>query len=113
MMGIRMTNTERSGSPVADPEISELVEDLAVIEVKKGATFAFPEFLPRHWIGCGHGPSGGYWKVGAQPFPIQGDGRTTWRKPILPPLRRADSISPLPGQTYLVGQHSGGMPPPA
>jgi hypothetical protein len=49
MMGIRMTNTERSGSPVADPEISELVEDLAVIEVKKGATFAFPEFLPRHW----------------------------------------------------------------
>jgi hypothetical protein len=37
---------EFSGSPVGDPEIAELVEDLAVVEVKTGATFAFPKFLP-------------------------------------------------------------------
>lgn len=35
-----------SSSPVGDPEITELVEDLAVIEVKTGVTFAFPTFLP-------------------------------------------------------------------
>ncbi|MFM9431966.1 hypothetical protein [Arthrobacter sp. MP_2.3] len=32
--------------PVGDPATAELIDDLAVIEVKTGATFAFPEFLP-------------------------------------------------------------------
>uniref|UniRef100_UPI003F492959 hypothetical protein n=1 Tax=Paenarthrobacter nicotinovorans TaxID=29320 RepID=UPI003F492959 len=37
---------ETSSEPIGVPEISELVEDLALIEVKTGVTFAFPEFLP-------------------------------------------------------------------
>ncbi|WAP53115.1 hypothetical protein OL239_08645 [Arthrobacter sp. ATA002] len=38
--------SERSSSPVGDPETAELVEDLAVIEVKTGVAFAFPKFPP-------------------------------------------------------------------
>lgn len=38
--------SEGSSSPVGDPKTTELVEDLAVIEVKTGVKFDFPEFLP-------------------------------------------------------------------
>jgi hypothetical protein len=37
---------EQSTRPLGDPETSELIEDLAIIEVKTGVTFAFPKFLP-------------------------------------------------------------------
>ncbi|MCX8455137.1 hypothetical protein [Paenarthrobacter ureafaciens] len=37
---------ESSSEPVGVPAVSELIEDLAIIEVKTGVTFAFPKFLP-------------------------------------------------------------------